>query len=84
MEIWLRDRTGLQIDPYFSASKLRWILDQVPDAQAQAERGELAFGTLDSWLIWCLTSGQCHLTMPAMRHERCYSIFRLGIGTMSC
>ncbi|MGB8702341.1 MAG: glycerol kinase GlpK [Thermosynechococcaceae cyanobacterium] len=65
MEGFLRDRTGLQIDPYFSASKLRWILDQVPDAQAQAERGELAFGTLDSWLIWQLTQGQCHVTDPS-------------------
>jgi glycerol kinase len=61
-EDFLRERTGLQIDPYFSASKLRWILDHVPDAQAQAERGELAFGTLDTWLIWCLTDGRHHVT----------------------
>jgi glycerol kinase len=61
-EDFLRERTGLQIDPYFSASKLRWILDHVPDAQAQAERGELAFGTLDAWLIWCLTDGRHHVT----------------------
>jgi glycerol kinase len=61
-EEFLRERTGLQIDPYFSASKLRWILDHVPGAQAQAERGELAFGTLDTWLIWCLTHGQYHVT----------------------
>jgi glycerol kinase len=56
------NRTGLVIDPYFSATKLRWILDHVPGARAQAERGELAFGTVDSWLIWHLTSGQRHVT----------------------
>jgi glycerol kinase len=61
-EDFLRERTGLQLDPYFSASKLRWILDYVPNAQAQAERGELAFGTLDAWLIWCLTNGKYHVT----------------------
>jgi glycerol kinase len=61
-EEFLRERTGLQLDPYFSASKLRWILDHVPGAQTQAERGELAFGTLDTWLIWCLTDGQYHVT----------------------
>ncbi len=61
-EEFLQERTGLQLDPYFSASKLRWILDHVPGAQAQAERGELAFGTLDTWLIWCLTDGQYHVT----------------------
>jgi glycerol kinase len=62
MEAFLRDRTGLQIDPYFSASKLRWILDHVPNAQAQAEQGSLAFGTLDTWLSWCLTDGRTHVT----------------------
>ncbi len=56
------DRTGLLIDPYFSATKLRWILDHVPGARARAERGELAFGTMDSWLIWRLTSGKYHVT----------------------
>jgi len=53
--------TGLVIDAYFSASKIRWLLDTVPGAQARAERGELAFGTVDSWLIWQLTGG-AHLT----------------------
>src|SRR5580658_5236866 len=55
-------RTGLVLDPYFSATKLRWILDHVEGARARAERGELAFGTVDSWLIWHLTSGQRHVT----------------------
>ena len=55
-------KTGLVIDPYFSATKIRWILDNVPGARERAERGELAFGTIDSWLIWHLTSGKCHVT----------------------
>jgi glycerol kinase len=55
-------KTGLVIDPYFSATKIRWLLDNVEGARAKAERGELAFGTVDSWLIWNLTSGQRHVT----------------------
>ena len=55
-------RTGLVLDPYFSATKVKWILDNVEGARAQAERGELAFGTVDSWLIWHLTSGHRHVT----------------------
>jgi glycerol kinase len=55
-------KTGLVLDPYFSATKVRWILDNVPGARARAERGELVFGTVDSWLIWHLTSGQRHVT----------------------
>ena len=58
----ISNRTGLVIDPYFSATKLKWILDNVSGARARAERGELAFGTVDSWLIWHLTSGKCHVT----------------------
>ncbi|MGA2889289.1 MAG: glycerol kinase GlpK [Terracidiphilus sp.] len=56
------DKTGLVLDPYFSATKVGWILDNVPGARARAERGELAFGTVDSWLIWHLTSGGRHVT----------------------
>jgi glycerol kinase len=55
-------KTGLRIDAYFSGTKLKWILDHVPGARAQAERGELAFGTVDSWLIWQLTGGARHVT----------------------
>lgn len=55
-------RTGLLLDPYFSASKIAWILDHVPGARARAERGELAFGTVDSWLLWKLTGGAVHAT----------------------
>ncbi|WIT13726.1 glycerol kinase GlpK [Paucibacter sediminis] len=54
--------TGLVIDPYFSGTKLRWLLDHVPGARARAERGELAFGTVDSWLVWKLTQGRVHAT----------------------
>ena len=55
-------KTGLVLDPYFSATKVGWILDHVEGARARAERGELAFGTVDSWLIWHLTSGTRHVT----------------------
>jgi glycerol kinase len=55
-------KTGLVIDPYFSATKVKWILDNVEGAREQAHRGELAFGTVDSWLIWHLTSGHRHVT----------------------
>jgi glycerol kinase len=58
----ISSRTGLVIDPYFSATKVAWILDNVPGARARADRGELAFGTVDSWLIWHLTSGHKHVT----------------------
>jgi len=58
----ISSRTGLVIDPYFSATKIKWILDNVPGARARAEKGELAFGTVDSWLIWHLTSGKHHVT----------------------
>jgi glycerol kinase len=58
----ISDRTGLVIDPYFSATKLRWILDNVSGARVRAEKGELAFGTVDCWLIWHLTSGKRHVT----------------------
>jgi glycerol kinase len=55
-------KTGLVLDPYFSATKVKWILDNVEGARTRAERGELAFGTVDSWLIWHLTSGHRHVT----------------------
>jgi glycerol kinase len=58
----IASKTGLVIDPYFSGTKIKWILDNVEGARARAERGELAFGTVDSWLIWNLTSGKHHVT----------------------
>jgi glycerol kinase len=57
-----RELTGLLLDPYFSGTKLAWILDDVPGARARAERGELAFGTVDTWLVWRLTGGRVHAT----------------------
>ncbi len=59
---WLGERTGLILDPYFSATKIAWILDHVPRARARAEEGELAAGTVDSFLIWHLTGGSRHVT----------------------
>ena len=58
----IRERTGLVIDAYFSGSKVAWILDNVPGARARAEAGKLAFGTIDSWLVWQLTSDSTHIT----------------------
>ncbi len=57
-----QDKTGLVIDAYFSATKLKWILDQVPGARERAKRGELLFGTVDTWLMWKLTKGRVHAT----------------------
>src|SRR6476646_9197312 len=61
-ETLFQAKTGLVIDAYFSGTKLKWLLDQVPGAREQADRGELAFGTVDSWLVWKLTNGALHIT----------------------
>ncbi|MEY4660665.1 MAG: glycerol kinase, partial [Bacteroidota bacterium] len=58
----IRDKTGLVVDAYFSGTKLKWILDNIPGARERAERGELAFGTVDCWLLWKLTEGKVHAT----------------------
>ena len=58
----IRSKTGLVIDPYFSGTKIRWILENVPGAREQAENGELLFGTVETWLIWKLTKGRIHVT----------------------
>jgi glycerol kinase len=62
LEPLVRQRTGLLLDPYFSASKIAWLLDHTPDLRRRAEAGEIAFGTVDSFLIWRLTGGQVHVT----------------------
>ncbi len=62
LEQHVRDTTGLVLDPYFSGTKIAWLLDNVPGARARAERGELRFGTIDSWLLWNLTGGAVHAT----------------------
>jgi glycerol kinase len=61
----IRRKTGLVVDAYFSATKLQWILNNVPDAKAKARAGQLAFGTVDSWLVWNLTGGRHHVTDPS-------------------
>jgi glycerol kinase len=63
-EALFRRKTGLMLDPYFSGTKIRWLLDEVPGAAQRAERGELCFGTVDSWLLWQLTGGAVHATDP--------------------
>ncbi len=62
LEGHVRSATGLVIDSYFSATKITWILDNVPGVRQRAEKGELAFGTIDSWLIWNMTKGERHVT----------------------
>lgn len=59
---YITEKTGLPVDPYFSASKIRWILDYIDDGQQRAENGELCFGTVDSWLVYKLTEGKIHIT----------------------
>src|SRR2546430_3560212 len=62
LESLVRERTGLVLDAYFSGTKIRWLLDEVPGARKRAEAGELAFGTVDAWLLWKLTGGRVHAT----------------------
>jgi glycerol kinase len=64
LEARIAAKTGLVLDPYFSGTKLAWLLDHVPGTRARAEAGELAFGTIDSWLVWKLTAGRLHVTDP--------------------
>ncbi len=83
----IQAKTGLVVDAYFSATKLAWLLDHVPGARQRAERGELAFGTLDSWLAWQLSGGAVHVTdaSNAARtmlfdiHRQCWDDELLGL-----
>ena len=59
---YVKDNTGLLVDAYFSGTKIKWILDNVEGAREKAEKGELLFGTVDTWLIWQLTNGKVHAT----------------------
>lgn len=61
-EAYIKDATGLVVDAYFSGTKVKWILDHVEGSKERAERGELLFGTMDTWIIWNLTRGKCHIT----------------------
>jgi glycerol kinase len=90
LEPVFRERTGLLLDPYFSGSKIRWILDQDPALQRRAEAGELAFGTIDSWLLWKLTGGSAaagalHRTDPSNASRTLlYDIHRQGWDPELC
>jgi glycerol kinase len=74
----IREKTGLETDAYFSASKIEWLLENVPGLRARAARGELAFGTVDTWLIWKLTGGKAHVT-DASNASRTM-LFNIGTG----
>ncbi|MFA5421195.1 MAG: glycerol kinase GlpK [Bacilli bacterium] len=74
----IHEKTGLLINPYFSASKIRYILDKVPNAQKRAEAGELMFGTVDTWLIYNMTKGEVHATDPSnASRTMLYNIFKM-------
>ncbi len=77
-EAEFRQKTGLVLDAYFSGTKIRWLLDQVAGARQRAERGELAFGTVDTWLLWRLTGGAIHATDPSNASRTlCFNIHTL-------
>ncbi len=77
----IQQKTGLIIDAYFSATKVKWILDNVKGARERANAGELAFGTVDSWLIWNLTSGKVHATdVTNASRTMLYNIHTLRLG----
>ncbi len=80
----IREKTGLILDAYFSATKIRWILDNVPGARARAERGELCFGTVDSWLAWRLSGGRLHIIDVSNARARCSSTSTPSTGTTNC
>ena len=81
----LRRKTGLVVDPYFSGTKIRWMLDHDPSLRRRAERGELCFGTVDSWLLWQLTGGAVHATDPSNASRTlCYDIHRLAWDEELC
>ena len=62
LDTYIRENTGLVVDAYFSGTKIKWILDNVPGAREKANKGELLFGTIDTWLVWKLTGGKVHVT----------------------
>ena len=74
----IREKTGLKIDAYFSATKIKWILDNVPGVRSRAEKGELLTGTIDTWLIWKLSGGRCHFTdYTNASRTMLYNIYKL-------
>ena len=79
LEPLFRRKTGLVLDAYFSGTKIRWLLDHVPGARAKAERGDLAFGTVDTWMLWRLTGGRVHATEPSnAARTLCFDIEKLA------
>ena len=75
----IREKTGLVLDAYFSATKIQWILNNVEGVKKKAAQGQLAFGTVDSWLIWNLTEGKLHITdVPMLRAPCCLILIHLS------
>jgi len=83
LEPLFRRKTGLLLDPYFSGTKLAWLLDHVPGARKRAARGELAFGTVDTWLLWKLTGGRVHATDVSNASRTLLLDLRTASGTTS-
>jgi ribulose kinase len=80
----IRQKTGLVVDAYFSGTKLQWILNNVPGAKAKAKAGDLAFGTVDSWLVWNLTADGSTSLIRVTLHGQCCSTFAPANGMKSC
>jgi glycerol kinase len=79
--IFLPEKTGLIVDPYFSGTKIKWILDNVEGVYEKAHRGELLFGTIDTWLIWKLASGKAHVTdYSNASRTMLYKYIRIKVG----
>ncbi len=83
-EAMVRRKTGLVLDPYFSATKIRWLLDALPGARERAVRGELAFGTVDSWLAWQLSGGRLHVTDATNASRTLSTTSTRATGTTNC
>ena len=77
------NKSGLVIDPYFSATKIKWILDNVPEARSRAENNEICFGTVDSFLLWKLTGGKVHATDATNASGQVFTISKVLNGTMN-
>lgn len=84
LEDYIRDNTGLVVDPYFSGTKVKWILDHVEGSRERAKRGELLFGTVDTWLIWKMTQAASTLRITPTPHEPCCSTSMIWTGTIKC
>ncbi|MET4756693.1 glycerol kinase [Endozoicomonas sp. NE40] len=85
LESHIRETTGLVLDAYFSGTKIKWILDNVEGARESAEKGDLLFGTIDTWLTWKLTNGRAHVTdYSNASRTMLFDINKLGTGTKPC